>query len=201
MTQTSAPINQETKAGRTRFLVVNLLKGLLWMAIIVGGYFYLSSHFDFSLEKLLGSYYEKPKVIYSCFLTSEVFFGLIPPELFMIWALRSGDLSIYIHNVMALSALSYTGGIIAYYIGRQIGNTRLYRIFRVNYLRKIEKHFVDYGGFLLVVAALTPLPFSSVCMLTGAVKYRFSKLLIFTSVRFLRFAVYAFIIWETHMLQ
>ena len=193
--------NEKTKAGRTRFLVINLLKGLLWMAVIVGGYFYLSSHFDFSLEKLLGAYYEQPKVIYSCFLTSEIFFGLIPPEIFMIWSLRSGELSTYIINVIALAVLSYIGGIIAYYIGRQIGNTRFYRVIRVNYLSKIEKHFVDYGGFLARRCGAYTFSFFECVYAHGSCEISFPKFLLFTSVRFLRFAVYAFIIWETHILQ
>lgn len=201
MTQPIVPIQKQKNTGRIRFLLINLLKGLIWMTVIVGGYYYLSSHFDFTLEKLLGSYYEKPAIIFSIFFGSEVVFGIIPPELFMIWSLRAGDVSIYVNNVIALAALSYGSGIIGYYIGRQFSATRVYRTIRINYLKKAEKHFVRYGGFLLIVAALTPIPFAGVCMLTGAVKYPFTRFLLFTSTRFLRFATYAFIIWETNILQ
>jgi membrane protein YqaA with SNARE-associated domain len=197
----STPSGKKQKTGRTRFLLINLLKGLIWMSVIVGGYFYVSSHFDISLETVLGSYYERPDIIFSIFLGSEIIFGIFPPELFMIWSLRSGDATIYIQNVAALASISYAAGIIGYFIGRRFGETKIYQTIRKSYLRKAEKHFVRFGGFLIIVAALTPVPFAGVCMLTGAVKYPFSRLLLFTSVRFLRFASYAFIIWETNILQ
>ncbi len=201
MSNHSAPLEKKLKTGRIKFLLINLLKGLMWMTVIVGGYFYLSSHFDFTLERLLGSYYERPGIIFSVFFGSEVIFGIIPPELFMIWSLRAGEVGIYVQNVAALAILSYLAGIIGYFIGSRFSETPLYQTVRKNYLKKAEKHFVRFGGFLIIVAALTPIPFAGVCMLTGAVKYPFTRFLLFTSTRFLRFATYAFIVWETNILQ
>lgn len=186
---------------RTRFFLRNLFKGLIWLAVIVGGYFFLNKQFNFTLEGLLGSVYHQPVVIYTVFLLSEVIFGIIPPELFMIWALRNEHLLQYVSNVVALSAISYAAGVIGYYIGAKFSETKLYATLQKNYLGKYEKHFSRFGGFLVVVAALTPIPFSGICMLMGAVKYPLRRFLFIATTRFLRFGVYAFIVWEANILK
>lgn len=195
------PDEQREAMERTRFFLRNLLRGLIWLAVIVGGYFYLKSNFDFTLEDVLGPVYEQPVVIYLIFLVSEVVFGIIPPELFMIWALKSNLLGPYIGHVAGFSAISYFAGLVGYYVGSHFGNTRLYRTIRKNYLRRFEKYFTRFGGFLVIVAALTPIPFAGVCMLMGAVKYPYRRFLLFSMTRFLRFVVYGFIIWEANILQ
>jgi len=195
-----SPTKKEN-AERTSFFLRNLFKGLIWLVVIVGGYFYLKNHYNFSLEDILGPVYDEPLIIYLIFLGSEVIFGIIPPELFMIWSLRDGLLNSYIVNVAALSAISYVAGLLGYYIGSHFSTTRLYASAKKNYLGKFEKHFTRYGGFLVIVAALTPIPFSGICMLMGAVKYPYKTFLVISTSRFLRFAVYAFIIWETNILQ
>ncbi|MFY0601936.1 MAG: VTT domain-containing protein [Cyclobacteriaceae bacterium] len=188
-------------SGRTNFLLKNLFRGILWLTGIVGGYYYLKSHFGFTLEEVLGSFYERPEIIFSVFLGSEVIFGIIPPELFMIWSLRHEALDLYVQNVVALAVISYLAGVIGYYVGMYFSNTQLYQTLKKNYLGKYEKHFNRFGGFLVIVAALTPIPFSGICMLMGAVKYPVRRFLFISMTRFIRFTVYAFIIWETNILQ
>lgn len=192
---------RKVASERTRFFLKNLFRGLIWLAVIVGGYFYLKSHYDITLQGVLGPLYDQPAVIYSIFLVSEVVFGIIPPELFMIWSLRHELLLQYILNVTALSVISYFAGLIGYYIGSHFSNTQIYASLKKNYLDKFEGYFNRFGGFLIVVAALTPLPFSGICMLMGAVKFPYRRFLLISTTRFLRFAVYAAIVWEANILQ
>lgn len=192
---------QREAMERTRFFLRNLLRGLVWLAVIVGGYFYLKANYDFSMENAMGGVYDRPLIVYLIFLVSECVFGIIPPELFMIWALRNELILSYILNVAALSVISYFAGLIGYYLGSHFGNTRLYRTLRRNYLKKFEKYFSRFGGFLVIVAALTPIPFSGICMLMGAVKYPYRRFLLFSMSRFIRFGVYALIVWEANVLQ
>lgn len=186
---------------KTYFFLRNLFKGLIWLGVIVGGYFYLESHYDITLAGLLGPVYNQPTIVYLIFLFSEIVFGLFPPELFMIWSLRSGLVETYILNVIALSTISYLAGVIGYYIGSKFSFTKLYVTIQKRYLGKYEQYFNRFGGFLVVVAALTPIPFSAVCMLMGAVKYPMKRFLLISASRFVRFAAYAFIVWEANILQ
>ncbi|SNS41536.1 hypothetical protein SAMN05421640_0047 [Ekhidna lutea] len=184
---------------RRRFLLKNLLRGFLWLAVIVIAFIYARKNYDFTLEAVLGPVYDRPTVVYMIFLASEVIFGIIPPEFFMIWSLRSEVLLTYINNIIALSAISYVAGIIGFGIGAYLKNTRFYRVMKVRVFGKFEKHLNNYGGFLVVVAALTPLPFSGIAMLVGSVHYSFKKYLWFSLFRFLRFLVYGIIIWEANI--
>lgn len=195
------PDEQREAIERTRFFLRNLLKGIIWLAVIVGGYFYLKANYNFTLQGLLGPLYDQPVLIFSIFFASETIFGIIPPELFMIWALRNELISQYILNIIGLAVISYSAGVIGYYIGSHFSTTQLYRTLQKNYLGKFEKHFNRFGGFLVIVAALTPLPFAGICMLMGTVKYPYRRFLLFSLTRFLRFVVYAAIIWEANILQ
>jgi membrane protein YqaA with SNARE-associated domain len=184
---------------KTRFFLWNLGKGLLWLTIIISLYFYAKNNLDFDLEVLLGPLYHRSGVIFFVFLTSEVVFGIIPPEFFMLWSLRNGELMLYVQNIIALSSISYCAGIIGYYIGSYFNGTKLYRTLEKNVFGKFQKHFYRYGGFIIVVAALTPLPFSGICMLIGAVKYSFRQFVVISMMRFVRFLVYGIIIWEANI--
>ncbi|MEQ8552662.1 MAG: hypothetical protein RIC53_08420 [Cyclobacteriaceae bacterium] len=186
---------------RIKFFLRNLFRGLIWLAVVVGGYFYLESHYDFSLKGVLGGLYDQPVMIYLIFFVSETVFGIIPPELFMIWALRDELISHYIFYVLGLAVISYFAGIIGYYIGSHFSTTQLYLSIRKNYLGRFEKHLNRFGGFLVIVAALTPLPFAGICMLMGTVKYPYRRFLFISLTRLLRFIVYAVIIWEANILH
>jgi membrane protein DedA with SNARE-associated domain len=191
----------ETTSGKTRFFLSNLIKGLGWLAVLVGGYLLAEKYLDFDLKELLGPLYENTLIIYSIFLSSEVVFGIIPPEFFMFWALRHEALDFYIQHVALFAMMSYLAGVIGYFIGSAFNSTVLYRVIRKNYLKKYEQMFNNYGGFLILVAALTPLPFSAICMLVGAVKYPVRKFFWIALTRFIRFVVYSMIIWEAYILN
>lgn len=194
-------LSQENeRQERIRFFLRNLLRGLIWLAVVVGGYFYLEANYDITLKGILGDLYDQPVIIFSVFFASEAIFGIIPPELFMIWALRNEQLPQYIVNVMALAAISYGAGMLGYYIGSHFSTTQFYQTVRKNYLGRFEKHLNRFGGFLVIVAALTPLPFSGICMLMGTVKYPYRRFLAFATLRLARFVVYAMVIWEANIL-
>ena len=192
---------QKPLPDRNRFLIRNLLRGFLWLAVIVIGYIYLRNNYDFTLESVLGPVYDKPSVVYLIFLASEVIFGIIPPEFFMIWSLRSEVLMNYINNIVALSIISYVAGIIGFGVGAYLKNTQLYRQMKKRVFGKFEKHLNNYGGFLVVVASLTPLPFSGIAMLVGSVHYSFKKYLWYSLFRFVRFFTYCIVIWEANILN
>lgn len=186
---------------RRQFLIKNLIKGLIWLMIIVGGYFFAGKQLNFTLEDVLGPVYDQPKTVFAIFLTSEIIFGIIPPEFFMIWSLRSETLIYYIGNIIYLSVISYMAGVIGFLFGQYLNDTRAYKEVKKRIFGRFEKHLNHYGGFLVIVAAITPVPFSGIAMLVGAVRYSFRKYLCFSLFRFTRFIAYAIIIWEANILN
>ena len=112
--------------------------------------------------------------IFVIFFASESFLGLLPPEIFIAWT----DQTVHpFANLALLSLLSYLGGVVSYGIGRGV----LYIPSVHNYVEiKIEKQIENirkWGGILIVVGALLPLPFSIASMAAGIIKYDFKTYL------------------------
>lgn len=134
-----------------------------------------------------------PLVIFSIFLVSESLLGLLPPEIFIAWASKS-DYSILF--LLLLATISYIGGIISYFIG-----SRLFLIPAVkDYIEvKIAKHIVNlrkWGGIFVFLGAVSPLPHSIVSMACGLIKYNFKHYLLWSLFRYVRFLVYALVIFQ-----
>ncbi len=172
----------------------------MWLAVIIVIFLLFKKYVDGNYLSWLAPVYDHPFIIYLIFLTSEIMVGIIPPEVFMIWALRYNETMGYITIIAFLAVISYLAGITGYFIGRYLNTTLFFRFFRRKILGRSEKLLNIYGIYLIIVAALTPLPFSGVAMLIGSVRYPFKKYFYYSLIRFLRFAVYSWIIWEANTL-
>lgn len=184
---------------KLNFLLKNLAKGLLWLAILLAAYL--------SFEKIIMTnapdiwiehFYSKPLIIYLIFCASEFFVGIIPPEIFMIWASKRGDVWTYISIIAFLAVISYFMGYLTFLIGKMIHKKVSFRYIRIKFFKQTWPQLKKYGIFFIIVAALTPIPWSGTCLLVGSAGYpseRFLKLALF---RILRFAMYGFIVYQTH---
>lgn len=126
-------------------------------------------------------------LILALFFISESILGIIPPELFIAW---SGKTKMPIVYLSALATLSYAGGIVSYFTG--IATLKIDRIYQ--YLEvKMAKHIKNarkWGGFLIVVGALLPIPFAISSLAAGMIRFKFTYYLLFGLLRFVRFAIY-----------
>lgn len=172
------------------------MKGLLWFAFLLTLYILFKDRVEIDPESWVGRVSDRPLLVYAIFMASEIVIGIIPPEIFMGWAATTGSVVTYAGLVLLLAIISYAAGVLGYFIGRYLSQTVFFRFTRRRFFSQMEKFFKTYGGFLIFVAAVTPLPYSAVCMLVGSVEYPFMRFLLITLSRFLRFAVYAYILWE-----
>jgi membrane protein YqaA with SNARE-associated domain len=121
------------------------------------------------------------------FFVSETILGLIPPEIFIAWSKKTAN---PIFNLALLATLSYIGGVLSYFIGKAVLKVRVVKKYFEDKMYKHLKHTSKWGGFLIVVGALLPIPFSITCLAAGMIKYPLKGVLIFGSLRFVRFAIY-----------
>ena len=184
---------------KTQFFLYNLLRGLFFLVVTIAGYFVAKKYLGLDLKEMMGPLYESPKTVFSMFWISEVVFGIIPPEFFMIWSQRHEDYNLFVSNVIAFMVISYVAGVIGYWFGAYLNTTKAYGFLKKGVFGKFESQFNKYGGFLVIVAAMTPIPFSGVCMLVGSARYSFSRFLFFALTRFVRFTAYAYVIWQVHV--
>ena len=185
--------DNETPSG---FLMRNLLKGLLWFAVIITAYILLEGYIEETLSQHMKTLAGKELLLFSIFTTSEIVFGIIPPEFFMILWQHQGDLSQYIINLSILAVISYGAGVLGYYIGITFTKTAFFKRIRERYLVQYEYSLRKYGMYLVLVGAITPVPFSAMCMLAGSVRLPFKTFLLVCISRILRFAVYGWMVWS-----
>lgn len=132
-------------------------------------------------------------IIFTIFFASESMLGLIPPEIFIAWAGKSSQPILYLSF---LALLSYTGGIISYWIGNTISKVpKVYEYLEVK-MHKHLKNIRKWGGFLIVVGALLPIPFAITSVAAGVINYKFKNYLLFGLLRFVRFFLFALAIFS-----
>lgn len=193
-------MNQSKRTGKGKFLAKNLAKGVVWLVVLIVLFLIIKNNFDLHPESWISKVADQPLLVYLIFLISEIVVGIIPPEIFMFWSLKSADSSLYLVDIILLSSVSYGAGLIGYFIGKTFYDTRIYEFLQDRLLGKYETFLRKFGGFLIIVAALTPLPFSGICILVGSVKFNYKKFMLFASFRFLRFFAYGYIIWQANLL-
>jgi len=182
------------RSGGYAFVRKNLFK-FLGSIIAVLGLFYAFDAWVIDIDsaiKWVTLALSTPALL-GLFFASEVSFGIITPELLIVWAdetLKPRWMLFF------LASLSYSAGIASYFIGRFLRTRGVIR------KRIIERHastlnqLRTFGGLLIILAALTPLPYPIVCQLCGLNKFPFKHFVLLTLVRFLRFGIYGLVLFN-----
>ena len=183
---------------RSSFLLKNLTRGLIWFAFIITVFILMESYIQQNFKSHIDTIRDNPAVLYGIYTLSEIVFGILPPELFMmIWVLDDIDVNGFITNLGILTIISYGAGILGYYIGKNFSKTKLYQEkIREKYLKQYEGKLKTFGGYLVFVGAVTPVPFSATCMLAGSVNLNLRAFLLICITRIIRFAAYGWMVWS-----
>jgi membrane protein YqaA with SNARE-associated domain len=174
------------RKGLYSYMWWSMLKIVALYFIIVIPLILIAKHYiDF--DRIFGSITENfsDGYVLLIFFISESFLGMIPPDIFMIWATKF-DSPFLILTI--LGVLSYIGGAISYQIG--YGLSKIPKISA--YIEtKLEKYILltrKWGGAFIVIAALFPFsPLSLVVIAVGLLKYPFKLYLLFGLSRIIRF--------------
>jgi len=180
--------------GFYTFIGNSLKKSAIPVILIIFG-LYLVNEYVFTIDdglEFLTQTFSRTGVLIVFFI-SETLLGLIPPEIFIGWSKKTAT---PILNLSILATLSYAGGILSYFIGKTIQKITTVK----NYLEvKMAKHLKNtgkWGGFLILIGALLPVPFSITCVAAGMIKYPLKGVVLFGLFRFVRFALYAWAIFN-----
>lgn len=180
--------------GFYKFVGKSIKKAVIPILLVIAAVFALD-YYVLDLNKLLVTITETypPAGIIGIFLLSESLLGLVPPELFIAWA---GKSTLPIFYLSLLAAASYVGGIISYFIGIAITKIpAIHQQMELNLAVHI-KNTRKWGGFLIIVGALLPIPFAITSIAAGFIRFPFVSYLMFGLLRFVRFYAYALVIFE-----
>ena len=180
--------------GFYSFVWNSIKKAILPIVLFIAALWAID-RFVLDIEDMLVTVTEtySPLGIISVFFASESLLGLIPPELFIAWSGKSASPILYL-TLLALA--SYLGGVISYFIGRWMTKIpAVHEAIEVKMAQHI-KNTRKWGGFLIIVGALLPIPFAMTSIAAGIIKFPFPSYLLFGLLRFVRFYLYALVIFE-----
>ncbi|KGL62745.1 YqaA family protein [Polaribacter sp. Hel1_85] len=183
-----------SRTGFYMFIWESLKKAFIPIVSVVIGLF-LVNRYVYNINEGLESITEtfSRLGIFSFFFTSETLLGLIPPEIFIAWTKKTAE---PILNLAILATLSYSGGLLSYFIGKMVLRIDSVKTYLEVKMAKHLKNSKKWGGFLILVGALLPVPFSISCTAAGMIKYPFKNVVLFGLFRFARFAIYAWAIFK-----
>lgn len=168
---------------------------LLLILAAFAGFVWFVTTYIIDLEAIMDYvFFSLPdSMVITTLFISECFLGILPPDLYILWA-RTFDDPYFM--VFILASVSYLGGIISWFIGKQIYRIPQVQIWVHKKFSELFRTFKKYGGLLIFISAMAPLPFSPVSTVAGVVNYPFGKYLIIALSRFLRFFLYAYVLYR-----
>ena len=175
--------------------VVDSIKKVTVPVILIIAALFLFNRYVFTIDdglELLTKTFSRTGVLITFFL-SETLLGLIPPEIFIAWSKKTAS---PVASLVILASLSYFGGLLSFFIGKTILKIASVKNYLEIKMAKYLKNTSKWGGFLILIGALLPVPFSITCMAAGMIKYPFKGVVLFGLFRFLRFALYAWAIFS-----
>lgn len=175
-----------------------VFKSLFQLTLIIGillTAYYFIDHYVFDVNMTFARIIDKIDhwQVYLLFFFSESVLGLIPPDLFIIWAAQ------LMHSWAALTLLAflaYSGGIASYSLGYLSSRNKFISSYIEKRFFKNVKNLKRYGTIFIFIAAIFPLPYSPTCLLAGLMKYPFKRFLYMGIFRIARFYIYAIFIFK-----
>ena len=145
---------------------------------------------------------EKPYYTFIVFLMTvcESIFLFVPPEVFMTPAIIANRKRAIPVTVAAILG-SIIGGAISYVIGLWLFDS--VGLWLINNFASMEKFylaqemFIRHGIFLIVLTAVTPIPYKLMCMTAGFISFPFWVLIGVSAIfRTGRFVLVGFLLWR-----
>ncbi|GBF49624.1 putative cytoplasmic membrane protein [Leptospira ryugenii] len=156
----------------------------------------------------LAFFFREPLVSYSANFVNQfgalgLFFGMllsdslpafVPPDAFLVFAI-GGNMSA-LETILSMSVGSILGGSLAYLIGKYlIPKFKFGRLFVLKFEDQLLPYMRKYGFWAVVIAALTPVPYSWMAYTVGTFRMTYLKFFLGSLFRFVRMSVYYFAIY------
>jgi len=106
----------------------------------------------------------------------------------------SSLLSDSLFSIAIIAGLSSVlAGFVGHLIGRKIGTIGFIQLFGKKHVNRGEKLFKKWGSLAIIVGALSPIPYSAICWLSGIYRMNKSLFVIFSlAARIPRFILFAY---------
>jgi len=167
---------------KTALKIILIYLAVMIPAILIGNYLLdFNAIFNFITTRF------QDWAVLTVFFISEIIFGMIPPDFFVIWSSKFNSPFLLLS---ILGILSYAAGAIAYYIGTLLLKRKRIKAYSERVLAKYIGMVRKWGGAFIVISALFPFsPFSPIVIAVSLFKYPFRLYLLFGLARVARFLI------------
>lgn len=176
------------------FVWRSVIRGVVYFGLIVGVYFLYQHFMPDDWKAVLAPISDNSRIVFLIYTLSETFFGIIPPEFFVMWA-TTFSLFTYSWMIAAMAILSFAAALINFFLGRQLHEGQVYQFLVKGRLNKYVGYYHRFGGIIILISAVSPLPFAAISLISGTLGFRFTSYVLYASMRFLRFLFYGFFFW------
>lgn len=114
----------------------------------------------------------------------------IPPDAALFFIGKSALHSQWFVLVPVLGLASSVAGICGWVVGRKLQNLKFIQSWFAPFAKEHEESIKRFGFWMVVMGALTPLPFSLTCWMAGIFDLSFRRILIASFFRVPRFLIY-----------
>ena len=132
-------------------------------------------------------------------VSESVVFPIPPDPLLIAIGLTDPDSAIWLALLVTVG--SVIGAVLGHWIGRKIGRPVLHRLVSKSKTARVEALFNKYGGWAILVAAFTPIPFKVFTILAGVMNFKMRPFIIASIVgrgaRFLTIGTLIFVFGES----
>ncbi|MGA1873025.1 MAG: YqaA family protein [Thermoplasmatota archaeon] len=112
-----------------------------------------------------------PGIFVSTLVLDSLILGISPD--FVLFVAIAGELDPF-RILFSISIASILGGNVGYLIGRFLGNRKFVHKRIEPYERKGHYLMEKYGLWAVIVAAMTPIPFSTICWIAGMLEMKYT---------------------------
>lgn len=181
--------------GFYSFIMVNLKKAILPIVAFVC-ILLLINRYVININDLLVKLTENFSdwVIFIFFYLSESILGIIPPDIFIAWTKNTESPILY---MVILTVLSYLGGVTSYFAGLYVTQLTKVQKYMETKMSQHINNMKKWGGFLIAIGALLPLPFAIACFAAGMIKFPKRMFFLFALLRIFRFLIYGYVIYSS----
>ena len=169
-----------------------LLRGLVFLTVLVGLIFLLALSFEPEIKATATWLTENFGFwgIGVCVFVADLLISPIPPDAALFFIGKSALHQDWMIWVPLLGLISTGAGVCGWLIGQKLEHLKILHRFIESFKREHKGSVKKFGFWMVVIGALTPLPFSLTCWLAGIFKLPLKTFLIAALVRVPRFVLY-----------
>jgi len=176
-------VTDEDRRAPLKGIITAIVLIILALILTVGGQIFLKAPLENIADEVVGRM-GYVGIFISIFLLDLLILPLSPDVILFLSIASRAEPYISLPLICLASVLAGTA---AYYVGHFLGNRKLVKRMIGKYERRGKYLVGKYGIYAIILSALTPVPYSTICMIAGILDMRYPEFLVGTLWRIPKF--------------